>query len=333
VGEAGAFLFLPGSPTVPPAPHTGPTILAWLIDHYPTAKRQTLRRMLEAGRVRVNEDVVRRASHPVGPDDRVCIADREPARRLSPGRRPQSLSVVYEDADVLVVDKPTGLLTSTNARERRPTLLAQVRDYVERGLPGRPHAARVGLIHRLDRDASGLLVFSKTHDAYLSLKRQLHEHSVQRVYVALVEGTPTPRQGRIQSRLVERADGTVYSTRRPGEGERAVTDYETVESRAGRSLVRVTLHTGRKHQIRVHLSERGVPIVGDTMYGGRDGARNPKRPVPDRLMLVAVKLVFTHPRTGKRLTFERPLPNQFTDVMATDFSGGPRPAEPMKGKA
>src|SRR6185503_6889650 len=114
----------------------------------------------------------------------------------------------------------------------------------------------VGLIHRLDRDASGLLVFSKTHDAYLSLKRQFFDHSVERVYTAVVDGVPTPRSGRVQSWLVERADGTVYSTRRPGEGQRAVTDYEVTDRRKGRSLVRVTLHTGRKHQIRVHLSER-----------------------------------------------------------------------------
>jgi 23S rRNA pseudouridine1911/1915/1917 synthase len=195
---------------------------------------------------------------------------------------------------------------------------------------GRGPAPRVGLIHRLDRDASGLLVFSKTHDEYLSLKRQLFERSVERVYAAVVAGVPKPPKGTIDSRLVERADGTVYSTKRPGEGERAVSEYEVVEAREGRALVRVTLRTGRKHQIRVHLSERGWPIVGDAVYGSVEPGRwrketpggaswRPAAPAGPRLMLAATKLSFTHPRTGGRLTFERPAPGAF----AAAFESGP----------
>jgi len=164
------------------------------------------------------------------------------------------------------------------------------------------------LIHRLDRDASGLLVFSKNHAAYRSLKQQFFDHTVERVYTAVVHGVPTPRSGRIESRLVERADGTVYSTPRPDAGQRAVTDYETLDHRRGRSVLRVKLHTGRKHQIRVHLSERGVPIVGDPVYLPRDGRKVESAP---RLLLAATKLSLTHPRTGKRLTFEVPPPKEF----------------------
>jgi 23S rRNA pseudouridine1911/1915/1917 synthase len=137
----------------------------------------------------------------------------------------------------------------------------------------------------------------------------------------VVEGVPNPRAGRIDTRLVERADGTVYSTRRPGEGERAVTEYEAGDVRGSRALVRVTLHTGRKHQIRVHLSERGTPIVGDKMYGRTTGA--------DRLMLAATALSFTHPRTGKRLTFERKAPKAF----AAAFEAAGRGREPITGKS
>lgn len=202
------------------------------------------------------------------------------------------LKIIFEDHDLLVVNKPPGLLTSTNPRERRPTLLAMVREYVGEREP----RARVGLIHRLDRDASGLLIFSKSHRAYVSLKQQFFKHSVERVYLALVDGKPNPPAGTIDTKLIERADGTVYSSHVHGKGERAISHYETVWTVGKRSLVRVRLETGKKHQIRVHLSERGVPIVNDPMYG--------KQKSEGTMMLVAVKLSIEHPVTHEPLTFE-----------------------------
>ena len=316
---------------MPPSPPTPQTLLDWLAARYPTAKRQTLRRMLQDRRVKVNGRTAVRATQALGAEDVVAVADRgERPRTVDPRRVAAAATrggpdIVYEDADLLVVDKPPGLLTSTGPREKRPTLLAAVRAYVEGSDARAGRSARVGLIHRLDRDASGLLVFSRTHEAYLSLKRQLLEHTVDRVYTAVVEGVPTPRSGRVESRLVERADGTVYSTKRPGEGERAVTEYEVLQERNRRSLVRVTLFTGRKHQIRVHLGDRGAPIVGDIMYGGgkRPAGRPAGRPAAggkgegkgERLMLAATKLAFTHPRTGRRLTFERPAPPAFAEAL------------------
>jgi 23S rRNA pseudouridine1911/1915/1917 synthase len=203
--------------------------------------------------------------------------------------------IVHEDRDLLVVEKPAGLLTSTVPRERRPTLLAAVRDYVLHKQP----RARVGLIHRLDRDAAGLLVFSKSHLAYSALKTQFFHHTVTRSYIALVEGRPNPPRGTIRSRLEERADGTVYSTHQPGKGQAAITDYETLRTAGSRTLLRVMLHTGRKHQVRVHLSERGTPIVGDPMYGKSD---------PRGMHLLAAELAFDHPRTGKRCVYQLPPP-------------------------
>jgi 23S rRNA pseudouridine1911/1915/1917 synthase len=201
------------------------------------------------------------------------------------------LDIIYEDADVLVVNKPAGLLTSTVPRERRPTLLAAVREHVER----RHKHVRVGLIHRLDRDAGGLLVFSKNNAAYRSLKTQFFHHSVKRVYTAVVIGKPEPVEGKIQSRLVERADGTVYSTRKPTGGEKAVTFYRVIDAQgSGNSVLEVTLETGRKHQVRVHLAERGWPILGDPVY---------ERKHPNGLHLAATTLAFVHPRTKKQVQF------------------------------
>lgn len=202
--------------------------------------------------------------------------------------------IVYEDEDLLVVNKQAGLLTSTVPRERRPTLLAQVREYVA----AREPRARIGLIHRLDRDASGLLIFSKNHAAYRSLKSQFFHHAVRREYRAVVHGVPRPPAGRIETRLVERADGTVHSTRQAGKGQRAITEYGVLKTERKLSLVRVVLHTGRKHQIRAHLAERGTPVVGDKLYGPKDDA--------GRLMLAAVQLTIVHPRDGRSMTFNLP---------------------------
>ncbi|MDB5331287.1 MAG: RluA family pseudouridine synthase [Phycisphaerales bacterium] len=273
------------------------TLLDWLTKRYPTAKRQTLKRMVEAGRVSVNARRARTLKDPLAEGDAVAV-DERPAARVPV--MPAGLRIVFEDADILVVDKPTGLLTSTTPRELRPTLLAKVREYV---LANEPRA-RVGLIHRLDRDASGLLIFSKSDLAYQSLKTQFYQHTVRREYTAVVHGTPQASKGRIESNLVERTDGSVHSTRQIGKGEAAITQYEVLKSAGGLSLLRVNLKTGRKHQIRVHLSERSTPIVGDSVYG------NEKKLAP-RLMLAATRLVIQHPRDGKEMAFEIPMPGEF----------------------
>jgi 23S rRNA pseudouridine1911/1915/1917 synthase len=277
------------------------TLLDWLLEKYPVAKRQTLKRMVQAGRVTVNGRPAATLKHPLGADDKVVVdaPQLRSAQAREAAQRPSDLRIVYEDADILVLDKPAGLLTSTVPREPRPTLWAMARDEVR----AREPRARVGLIHRLDRDASGLLIFSKNDPAYQSLKTQFFKHTVHREYTAVVHGLPSPPAGRIESQLVERADGTVHSTRQTGKGQIAVTHFEVVKSMGNQSLLRVVLETGRKHQIRVHLSERGWPIVGDKVYG-REGDAG-------RLMLAATRLVIRHPHDDREMTFAMALPGDF----------------------
>ena len=264
-------------------------LLEWLIEKYPTAKRQTLKRMVQAGRVTVNGRPAATLKDSLSETDLVAVDSAEKTPTHAP---PHDLRIVFEDDDILVLDKPAGLLTSTVPREPRPTLWAKAQKYMESTNP----KARVGLIHRLDRDASGLLVFSKNEPAYQLLKAQFFKHTVHREYTAIVHGIPQTPAGRIETRLVERADGTVHSTRQTGKGQVAITRYEVLKSQAKQSLLRVVLETGRKHQIRVHLSERGWPIVGDKVYGREDTAR--------RLMLAATMLTIRHPRDEKEMTFE-----------------------------
>jgi 23S rRNA pseudouridine1911/1915/1917 synthase len=276
------------------------TLLDWLARKYPLAKRQTLRRMVEAGRVRINGARAVRVKDPIGPEDRVEVSDRPACAAPEDQSARIPFGIVFEDDDILVVDKPAGLLTSTVPRERRPTLLAAVREYVKQ----QDRDARIGLIHRLDRDASGLLIFSKNDAAYRSLKTQFFHHSVVREYRAVVHGKPNPPADRIDTRLVERADGTVHFTREATRGERAISEYEVIKSERKLSLLRVKLETGRKHQIRVHLAGRGTPIVGDTVYGPKDAPAA-------RLMLAATRLVIQQPRSGKRTEFTLPVPQEF----------------------
>lgn len=273
----------------------------WLRQKYPQAKQNTLRQMLRDGRVHVNGKCARRMNQPIQATDRIEVLDRIKDLPL-PAASIHPLKLIFEDEQLLVVDKPAGLLTSTTTHEKRLTVLAILDRYLRSTDPN----ARLGLIHRLDRDASGLLVFSKTPEAFNSLKKQFYKHSVRREYVAVTRGVPTPAAGRIESFLVELPDGAVRSSKRPRKGQRAITDYATLARAGGQAAVRVTLDTGRKHQIRAQLNERGIPIVGDRMYRPDDST--------PRLMLAAVILGFEHPANGEKLWFEIEIPKQLPMV-------------------
>lgn len=280
-------------------------LLDYLQRKYPTAKKMTLKRMLEEGRVRVNGKPADRLKTEVGEKDKIEVNERPIRERLRYTLAP--LEPVHEEADFLVVNKPPGLLTSTVPTEKRQTAIALIRRY----LAERDPRARAGVIHRLDRDASGLLVFSKNNEAYESLKRQFFHHTVERVYTAVVHGKANPPSGLIKTHLIEMHDGSMRNTDEPGKGQVAVTRYETIATRKGMSLLRVQLETGRKHQIRAHLAKRGVPILGDSVYG--EPAKG-----ESRLLLCATALAFDHPRTGKRMTFQVPPPDEIRALFPAD---------------
>jgi 23S rRNA pseudouridine1911/1915/1917 synthase len=278
-----------------------PTLLEWLVQKYPNAKRQTLRDMVGQGRVSINGKPAKSLKEAVGESDKVAVGKKRQRARASI----EPLKIVHEDEDVLVVNKPPGLLTSTTVRERRATAIAIVRDY----LADREPRARAGIVHRLDRDASGLLVFSKNNAAHQSLKRQFFQHTVLREYLTVVHGKVAPPKGKIESNLVELKDGSVRDTHAPGKGQKAVTEYEVVLQGPKMALVRVRLQTGRKHQIRAHFAQRKNPVVGDSVYEG-------PQPPGMTLLLAAVKLGFDHPRRGQRVTFEISPPVEFERAIA-----------------
>jgi RluA family pseudouridine synthase len=213
------------------------------------------------------------------------------------------LNIIFEDRSVIVVDKPEGLLTMATSTERAKTAYALLRDYLNSKRP----PEKLFIVHRLDREASGLLVFAKSIEAKERLQDQFKEHNAGRRYVAIVEGHVKAKDFTIRSYLTENAAYRVYSTKNTKTGKLAITHVHVLRSTPKTTILEVRLETGRKHQIRVHLAENGNPIVGDKNYGSRT---NPIR----RLALHGAHLDFRHPDSGKFMQFDSPPPKMFDGV-------------------
>ena len=253
---------------------------------------RSLKQWLETGRVRVNGTVVRRGDTPVARADRVELGAPPPPPFPAP------LRLVHEDEHLIVIDKPPGLLTIANAGERRHTAYRLLRDWVE-GQGGR----RIFVVHRLDRETSGLLVFARSPEAKEALQKQFQFRTPERIYQARVEGAMRDDEGTLTSRLAEDRSLRIRPTRDSERGREAITRYRVLERYADSTLLELKLVTGRRGQIRAQLGALGHPIVGDREYGSR---RDPFK----RVCLHATRLGFMHP-SGRRVTFESRAPTAF----------------------
>jgi 23S rRNA pseudouridine1911/1915/1917 synthase len=274
-------------------------LLEALATLFPESSRTTLRQMLQNGRVRVNGKIEKNAKIELEEDDVVDVAEKAAHRNLPPG-----LSILHEDGDVIVVLKANGLLTVATERERDTTAQAYLNVY----LGQKKGEDRIQVVHRLDRETSGVLVFAKNAYAREQLKEQFAEHTVDRMYVAIVEGEMDPEEGTFRSYLREMRDLKMVSVDLHPDAKYAVTHYRTVQTNGKFSMLEVRLETGRKNQIRAHLSESGHPVVGDRMYGSEIN------PI-GRLGLHAKLLGFDHPVTRKRMVFTAPMPKSFRAVV------------------
>jgi tRNA pseudouridine32 synthase/23S rRNA pseudouridine746 synthase/23S rRNA pseudouridine1911/1915/1917 synthase len=218
--------------------------------------------------------------------------------------KPKGIDLLYEDSAVIVVEKPCGLLTMGTDRDKTRTVHTILNEYVRKGDPRSRN--RVYIVHRLDRDTSGILLFARSETAKLILQGQWTD--TEKHYLTVVHGRLSAKQGIISSYLAENSAFMVYSTPDPAKGKLSHTAYTVLKETNGFSLLDIKLLTGRKHQIRVHLSEQGHPVVGDTKYGkGNDRVNN--------LALHAGSISFQHPVSGKRMTFETGIPERFIQLV------------------
>ncbi len=280
----------------------------WLVGHHAGLSRRKAQAAIEKGQVTVDGVMVRQAGHAVA--DAAVVA-WNPHQRALPRAR-LSLAVLHEDAEVLVVDKPAGLLSVASAPDARgeDTVLARVREYVRRLRPRRPY---VHPVHRLDRDTSGAMALALSPDARAGLQALFRAHRIRRRYLALVEGQPRVERGEVDLPIADTYEG---GRRRVARGDEdaspALTRWRVRERLKGATLLEVELETGRQHQIRLHLSHIGLPVVGDLVYGRQ---RAPAVGA-DRQMLHAELLEFIHPTSGQRVRAVSPLPDDFRRLLA-----------------
>ena len=268
------------------------TLLDRLLVLYPESSRRSRKQWLAMGRVRVNGVVMRRG------DDEVSASDRVELGAPPPPPFPAALRRIYEDDEIIVIDKPPGLLTIATESERERTAYRMLAEYVA-GQRGR----RLFIVHRLDRETSGLVVFAKSGAAKRALQEQFASRVVERRYVAVTEGHLAEPSGTLRDRLRIDRNLRVRPTRRRDEGKEAITTYRVIEQRRDRAVVELSLTTGRRGQIRAQLAALGHPIVGDRAYGARS---DPLR----RVCLHATRLSFLT-RAGRRMTFDSPPPTAF----------------------
>jgi 23S rRNA pseudouridine1911/1915/1917 synthase len=284
----------------------------WLAAHVRGLSRARLQALVADGHVQV-DGATRKSSHRVAGGERIEVEIPPlPPETLEP--EGIALTVVYEDDDVLVVDKPAGVVMHPGAGHTRGTLAAAVLAHAP-GTAGVGGPRRPGVVHRLDKDTSGLLVVAKSQPAYESLTAQLAARTVRRVYLAVVHGRVGPGQGVIDKPLGrDPRDRTRMAVRPLGQGRRAVTHFRVLERFADFTYLEARLETGRTHQIRVHLADRGYPIAGDAVYGGR---RRHPLPVPlEGMALHAATLAFVHPTTQQRLECTAALPHRIERLLS-----------------
>lgn len=268
--------------------------LDFLLENVKGKSRNAVKNLLTHRQVLVDGAVVTRHDTPLLPGQRVVIL---PPGAPAPADLP--FPICYEDDWLLAIEKPAGLLAVASDAERQRTAYRMVLEHQR----AKDEGAQLYVVHRLDQDTSGLLLFAKSREIREQLQKDWETAVQERVYAAVVSGAPKEREGVVRSFLKETKTHLVYSTGDP-RGKEAITEYQVKKSANGYSLLELYLHTGRKNQIRVHMKDLGCPVVGDRKYGGE------KSPI-GRLCLHAGRLTFTHPVTGETVSLTSRKPRDF----------------------
>ena len=276
-------------------------LLNYLLQVLADKSRSTVKSILANSQVSVNSTVTTQFNHLLRPGDELMVNMEKGVQIFD---NPE-VKIVYEDDDLIVINKREGLLSVATNQVKDRTAYRILRDYVKQS--GEHH--KIFILHRLDRETSGLMMFAKSIAVQEQMQKHWKEMIVERKYVAVVEGKPEKLKGEITSNLRENSAMNVYSAKH---GRRATTAYEMLKTNDTYSLLELQLETGRKNQIRIHLTELGHPIAGDGKYGA---ATNPIK----RLALHARKLKFIHPTTRQVLDFQTDVPKKFLQLVQANF--------------
>ncbi len=267
--------------------------------------RSSAQRWLEQGLVTVNGRVMTKSARLSG-GEQVCVTVPE-ARPCEAKPQDIPLNIVYEDGDLLVVNKPKGMVVHPAAGNPDGTLVNALLHHCPDSLSGINGVMRPGIVHRIDKDTSGLLIVAKNDKAHLGLAEQIKEHSFTRVYEAVIVGHLREQSGKVDAPIGRHPTQRKKMTVIDRNSKPAVTHYEVLEEFTGYSHVRLRLETGRTHQIRVHMAYLGHPVAGDAVYGGS------KQPAELHGQCLHAKVIgFVHPVTGEYLEFQSELPEYFT---------------------
>jgi 23S rRNA pseudouridine1911/1915/1917 synthase len=291
----------------------------FLRTQFPAVSRGTIQRLLAEGRIQVNGRAVKAAHHPRAGE---TISVQWPEARPDHAQ-PEDipLDILHEDDDLLVINKPPGLVVHPAAGHQEHTLVNALLHHCAGRLSGIGGVARPGIVHRLDKETSGCLVVARNDAAHLKLSEQFAGRQVLKIYQAIVCGRMPRAAGEMSGSIARHPTQRKRMAVTRSGGREARTSYRVLEQLKDVALVELQLHTGRTHQIRVHLEHLGCPVLGDLVYGRRQNLRLKQAGgyVAPRQLLHAAKLGLMHPRTQKRMTFAAPLPEDFT--VAMDFFG------------
>ncbi|KGP72237.1 RluA family pseudouridine synthase [Pontibacillus yanchengensis] len=278
------------------AVHEKTTLLPYLQKVLTNRSRNAVKSILSRGQVAVDGETVTQHNHPLESGQTLTISKHNRGTGL------QGMTILFEDKDLIVINKESGLLSMASSQEKTMTAYRQLSDYVKTKHPKN----RIYIVHRLDRDTSGVMIFAKSEQVKYKFQEDWKSMVKERVYIALVEGKVTKTEGTITSWLNETKTHVMYSSNQPNKGKKAVTHYKLLQSTTSFSLLELRLDTGRKNQIRVHMQDMGHPIVGDKKYGA---TQNPI----GRLGLHAKEITFIHPISKSTVHFESNTPKAFWD--------------------
>ncbi|MDH6374225.1 23S rRNA pseudouridine1911/1915/1917 synthase [Paenibacillus sp. PastF-3] len=276
-------------------------LLPFLLTHITGRGRNAIKSILSRGQVSVNGKVVTQHNFQLHSGQTVTIDQEKPVQTAEM----IGLTIVHEDDDLIIIQKDAGLLSIATAEENELTAYRQLMEHVRTSNPKN----RIFVVHRLDRDTSGVMMFAKSERIQQALQTTWKDTVKERSYVALVEGAVKRPEGTVSSWLKETSTLKMYSSPHEGDGLHAITHYKLIQANRHFSLLEVKLETGRKNQIRVHMADIGHPIAGDKKYGA-------ETKTVGRLGLHARVLSFIHPTTGELMTFESPIPKTFLKYTA-----------------